>query len=192
PGSIRHIFVGTTTPARTFLRELVLRMYWDGEKEPSVGGPLGVFFLTGQEAHFRPLSSTFVVINPGAKGGGSHGYHAYFPMPFGNGARITLENQTDRKSNQFCYQIEYESYTHSLPPDIGRFHAQWRRENPTKSKVDPANRNKVLWNGTNKDGQCNYVILEAQGKGHLVGFLLNIDNAQEGWYGEGDDMIFVD
>src|SRR4029450_9503273 len=43
-----------------------------------------------------------------------------------------------------------------------------------------------------KDGRCNYVILEAEGKGHLLGFLLNIDNAQEGWYGEGDDMIFID
>jgi D-arabinan exo alpha-(1,3)/(1,5)-arabinofuranosidase (non-reducing end) len=192
PGSIRHIFVGTTTPARTFLRELVLRMYWDGEKEPSVEVPLGDFFLTGHEAYVRHLSSTFVVINPGTSGLGSHGYNSYFPMPFGNGARITLENQTDRKSAQFCYQIEYESYHQPLASDVGRFHAQWRRENPTRSTAAAANKNKVLWEGANKDGQCNYVILEAEGKGHLLGFLLNIDNAQEGWYGEGDDMIFID
>ena len=79
PGSIRHLYIGTTTPARTFLRELVLRMYWDGEKEPSVEVPLGDFFLTGHEAFVRHLSSTFVVINPGTKGLGEPRLQFLFP-----------------------------------------------------------------------------------------------------------------
>jgi len=36
------------------------------------------------------------------------------------------------------------------------------------------------------------VALEATGAGQMVGLLLEIDNVAGGWYGEGDDMVFVD
>ena len=44
----------------------------------------------------------------------------------------------------------------------------------------------------NTTGQDNYVILDAKQPGTFVGFFLTIDNIAGGWYGEGDDMIFVD
>jgi hypothetical protein len=40
------------------------------------------------------------------------------------------------------------------------------------------------------------VILEAEGKGHYVGCNMNVHNLRQtqrfNWYGEGDDMIFID
>ena len=45
-GSIREIFL--TTDHRR-LSELVLRMYWDGEENPSVECPLGAFFAMGHD-----------------------------------------------------------------------------------------------------------------------------------------------
>lgn len=36
------------------------------------------------------------------------------------------------------------------------------------------------------------MILEAEGEGNFIGLFLNIDNLRSGWYGEGDDMIFID
>jgi hypothetical protein len=192
PGSIQHVFVGTTTPSGAFLRELVLRMYWDGEREPSVEVPLGDFFLTPHEAYVREVRTALVAVNPGHEGFGSHGYNAYFPMPFGSGARITVANQGSRRSGQLCYHVEYETYGRPLPPDIGRFHAQWRREAVTRSAAPEASRNRVQWDGVNLDGRENYTILEAEGRGRIVGLLLSIDNLHEGWYGEGDDMIFID
>ena len=49
PGAINHIWItvdAKTTDADCFvLRDLVLRMYWDDEEEPSVESPLGDFFL---------------------------------------------------------------------------------------------------------------------------------------------------
>lgn len=48
-GSIKHIWVTIDSPSPTHLRELVLRAYWDGEKEPSVLTPIGDFFGTGFE-----------------------------------------------------------------------------------------------------------------------------------------------
>ena len=38
----------------------------------------------------------------------------------------------------------------------------------------------------------NYVILEARGRGHYLGCNLSVTNFQGTWWGEGDDMIWVD
>src|ERR1700680_2490472 len=45
-GSIRHIWFTINSPSPFHLRELVLRMYWDRETEPSVEVPIGDFFGT--------------------------------------------------------------------------------------------------------------------------------------------------
>ena len=48
PGVIQHIWITVTDRTsdrnRYILRDLVLRMYWDGEETPSVESPLGDFF----------------------------------------------------------------------------------------------------------------------------------------------------
>ncbi len=52
--------------------------------------------------------------------------------------------------------------------------------------------NVTLHEGINDSGDENYIILDAEGRGHLAGIFLNIDNSMGNWYGEGDDMIFID
>src|SRR5262249_25518057 len=146
-GSIRHIFIGTTTPGGAHLREMVLRMYWDGEAAPSVESPLGDFFLTPYEAFARQIHSALITVDPGHMG--SHGYHSWIPMPFQAGARITLENQSAARSNRVCYQIDYESYRAALPSDTGRFHAQWRHEFTKAAEVPESDRNHTQWAGKN-------------------------------------------
>lgn len=189
-GCIQHIYF-TTLREGALLRQLVLRMYWDGEATPSVETPLGDFFLA-PNGWARNLQSTFVTVNPGDTGSSSHGFNSYFPMPFASRARITLEHQGDTKLANFWYHIDYESYDRPPASGIGRFHAQWRRQNPTPVTVEAKDKNKMIWQAKNLDGKENYVILEAAGKGRLAGLLLNIDNIGRGWYGEGDDMIFID
>ena len=50
--------------------------------------------------------------------------------------------------------------------------------------------------GKNLTGENNYLILEAKGNDHYVGCHLDIHNIRINdkwnWYGEGDDMIFID
>ncbi len=41
-------------------------------------------------------------------------------------------------------------------------------------------------------GKDNYVFLEATGKGHFVGVTQSVVQNEIGWFGEGDDMIFID
>ncbi len=44
----------------------------------------------------------------------------------------------------------------------------------------------------NLDGADNYVALETEGRGHYVGCTLAVRHFQGSWWGEGDDMIFID
>ncbi|MCS6953942.1 MAG: DUF2961 domain-containing protein, partial [Bryobacteraceae bacterium] len=96
------------------------------------------------------------------------------------------------------YYVDYEEYS-ALPENALRFHAQWRRSNPTPSSIE-LSRSKQDFEKTNalvnRDGRGNYVILEATGRGHYVGCVLSVDHINPipnfGWFGEGDDMIFID
>jgi hypothetical protein len=193
PGALTHLYMTPAAPP-TFLRTAVLRIYWDDEASPSVEVPFGDFFCNG-ECSIRLFASYFIVVNHGS---GTVAYNAYFPMPFRTRARVTLTNGGTDAVPMFWYHIEYELYDRALPPDAAYFHAQWRRENPTKIRSEgpeavPAQAlNKTIWEKPNLSGAENYVILDAEGAGQVVGLFLTCRNLAGGWWGEGDDMIFID
>ena len=90
-GIINHIWctvTDRTAAGRYVLRDLVLRMYWDGEATPSVEAPLGDFFANGFGRGYT-VQSLPIVVNP------KRGMNCYFPMPFASEARITLQRQGD-------------------------------------------------------------------------------------------------
>lgn len=209
-GIIRHIWCTNWTGTEDWkeepyaLRKLILRMYWDGEEEPSVEVPLGDFFGIGFGIH-KNYSCAVMSMNPDD----GRGMNCYFPMPFRTSAKITIENQCDNHTN-FYFYIDYEEWQEANFGEIGYFHAQWRRESNTNgwAPLEPGllDREKAnvegepawipkAWMKKNTTGEDNYLILEAEGKGHYVGCNLNIDvftpQANE-WYGEGDDMFFID
>jgi D-arabinan exo alpha-(1,3)/(1,5)-arabinofuranosidase (non-reducing end) len=174
-----------------FLRKVLLKMYWDGENQPSVLVPLGDFFGVG---HGRTANFVSSPIQMSPENGKS--FNCFFHMPFADGARIEVISELQRERVLFYYYIDYEEFD-ELERSLGRFHAQWRRENPTDGVEQGKQSNEeFLFGGENIGGEGNYVILEAEGKGHYVGCLLNVHNLREtdewNWYGEGDDMIFID
>jgi hypothetical protein len=194
-GVIRRFYIAFMGPDRMRWRKMVLRMYWDGEASPAVEVPLGDFFGAGLGA-LRYFQSLAVSINPSGNGldTDEDGLTSYLPMPFERGARITVENDGEVVDNALFYHLEYEQYASGqLPANAGRLHAEWRR-NP-HTAVSPGTHKSFEENGLydkNTTGDNNFVILDAKGKGSLVGMFLTVDNSQGGWYGEGDDMIFVD
>ena len=174
----------------TDYRDAIVRCYWDDEESPSVEVPLGDFFAIAH-GRVRTYRSQFMAVNPGD--GCAHAMNCYFPMPFSTAARITLENRGPRPLGGAIpgvwFHVDYEVYEAPLPDNVLRFHAQWRQERPTVA-IGPAN--VQLHGGVNLDGAENYVALEATGQGHMVGIVLEIDNPPGGWFGEGDDMVFID
>ena len=188
PGCVTHLYCAMILPDLRDYRSMILRAYWDGADAPSVEVPLGDFFALGH-ARVRQLSSYFVAVNPGF--GSSHGLNAYFPMPFDTRGLITVENRGPTAIFALWYHVEYESYDEPLPDGVHRFHACYRHERPTTAVGDVQNIS--LHDAPNLDGAENYVALEATGAGRMVGLHLEIENVQgTNWYGEGDDMVFVD
>ncbi|CAM3825014.1 glycoside hydrolase family 172 protein [Cohnella lubricantis] len=193
-GAITHIWMTMATDApaeEVFLpRKIVLRMYWDGEQKPSVEAPIGDFFGMGHGLTRNYTSAPLMMSPEDGKA-----FNSFFRMPFADGARITIESEAEQPI-KFYFYIDYEQYD-SLPAEELRFHAKWHRECPTEGitedGIDNAN---FEFGGKNTTGEGNYVILDAVGRGHYVGCNLNIHNLRDtsewNWYGEGDDMIFID
>ena len=185
PGVVRHLWFTISCEDPTYLRKLVLRMYWDGMDRPSVETPVGDFFGVG---HAKVNSYSCAALNMSANlGQDQHAaMNCYFPMPYSDGARIEVENECDVPVRAFYYYVDYDELDEA-PDDSGRFHAHWRRQNPCKPPKhigkDPS---------VNLTDQDNYLLLDAKGRGHYVGCNMSIHNLYGGWWGEGDDMFMVD
>lgn len=192
-GIIRRFYVAPFALDRMRYRKVIVRMYWDGQKEPCVEVPIGDFFGSGLGT-LRYFHSVAMDVNPGFSDFDFDAMVSYLPMPFAKGARITVQNDGDVKNLLLWYHIEYEQLPDGkLPANAGRFHAQWRRVAKTAVKPGlPKNSQLGADRMLNTTGEDNYVALDAQGWGSYVGLFLTVDNIAGGWYGEGDDMIFLD
>jgi len=160
PGAIQHIWMTKTGNDRLS----ILRIYWDGEEEPSVECPVGDFFAcgTGQPAE---IASSMVCVNP------YKGFNCYWMMPFRRHCKITLTN-IDDKAMRLFYQIDYTLTR--VPDDMAYFHAQFRRVNPLPYK------------------QVYTLIDGVEGQGHYVGTYLTWGSNSPGWWGRGEIKFYLD
>ncbi len=176
PAEISHVWITIADDERFHLKRMVLRMYWDGESSPSVEAPVGDFFGLGLGEYHLYQSAPLSV-------GGDKALNSFFPMPFQKHARITLTNEGRQKAEAVYWNIDMRAFKVALPPDTLYFHAQYRQAVP--NKAFPGNK-------INLDGKENYVWMEATGRGHFAGVTMSVVENQDGWWGEGDDMFFVD
>jgi hypothetical protein len=159
-GSIQHIWM---TPTGNW-RYSILRIYWDGEAEPSVECPVGDFFCMGW-LKYSPLQSLAITVNPGSA------FNCYFPMPFHKKCKITMEN-IDSKDMILYYQIDY--ILTDVPQDAVYFHAQFNRVKFVPEK-EP------------------YILLDnIKGKGQYVGTYIAFEAHHNGWWGEGEIKFYID
>ena len=160
PGAIQQIWM---TPSGHW-RHNILRIYWDGQEQPSVECPVGDFFANGWQK-FSQLSSLAICVNPGS------GLNCYWEMPFRKKCRITMTNIAEEQMVLF-YQINYTLT--EVPADAAYFHAQFRRTNPLPYKQD-------------------YTILDGvKGQGQFVGVYMAWGLNNNGWWGEGEIKFFMD
>ncbi len=190
PAQITHLWMTQLN----HYRECLLKITYDNAPFPSVLVPLGDFFCLGhgmvnsfQSALFS--ASTFFPYQfnkPCA-------LNCYVPMPFAKRAVVELVNESDEAHGQYFY-VDYETLE-DFPTDLGMFHAEFRRNNPfggwgpevtiNSQEVDVINIERQAW-------ENNYVLLETKGRGHYLGCNLSVTNFTGNWWGEGDDMTWVD
>src|SRR5580704_460408 len=187
PGEISHIWFTIASPDPHHLKALILRMYWDGEPSPSVETPVGDFFGLGLGDYFLYQSIPLSV-------GSDKALNCFFPMPFEKHARITVTNEGSRKTDAFYFNIDYRAYRKLLPGDLLYFHAQYRQAAPAQGWTNDwrSNGDPLVDGKKNLNGEGNYVWMEATGGGHFVGVTMSVLQNQDSWWGEGDDMFFVD
>jgi hypothetical protein len=166
PGQIVHFWCTIADRTPGYSSVLLLRIYWDGETDPSVECPIGDFFGIG---HGVDKAFTSLPVRVSSEG---RGRNCYWPMPFHKSARIEIVNQSDLPCDAFYYYIDWQKLP-SLADDVALFHAKYRQEFPC-----------VM-------GQ-NYLIADIEGRGHYVGTVQSVYHTSPGWYGEGDDFFFID
>jgi hypothetical protein len=160
PGAIQQIWM---TPTGNW-RFSILRVYWDGEEEPSIECPVGDFFGMGW-GEYAPLNSLPVCVNPGSA------FNCYWEMPFRKHCRMTLENIAGEEMILY-YQVNYTLT--DIPEDAAYLHAQFRRANPL-----PYAEECTLVDGI-------------QGHGHYVGTYMAWQVNNGGWWGEGEIKFYMD
>jgi hypothetical protein len=165
-GMITHIWLTVASNEFGWPRLLRLRIYYDGHKTPSVDAPLGDFFAVGHGSE-RDVNSA--MIHDSSFG---RARNSYWPMPYRNSCKITVTNEGKRLLPMFYYHVDYRAYS-SLPADIGYFHAYYRQERPARAGH-------------------NYEFLNIRGTGHYVGTVMSVVQTQVSWFGEGDDLFYVD
>ena len=185
PGLITHIWFTIASPEDLHLKKLVMRMYWDGEDTPSVETPVGDFFGLGLGQYFLYESIPLNVASDRA-------LNSYFEMPFQKHARITITNEGKEAVDSFYFNIDYRAYPQPLPADTLNFHAQYRQAAPARGWTNNWKNNGDVNDKKNLNGDGNYVWMEATGRGQFVGVTMSVLQNQDGWWGEGDDMFFID
>ena len=187
PGLITHVWFTLASDEAYHLKKIVLRMYWDGEETPSVEAPLGDFFGLGLGDYFT-FESAPLAVAP------NHALNSFFPMPFQTHARITVTNEGQAKVDAFYFNVDYRALAKTLPAGTLYFHAQYRQAAPNKGLPGEwkDNGDPRVNDLKNLSGNGNYVWLEAAGRGHFVGVTMSVLQNQDYWWGEGDDMFFVD
>ena len=166
PGVVTHIWLTVAANEYGWPRLLRLRVYYDGNATPSVDAPVGDFFGVGHGFE-RPVDS--LVIRASSEG---RSRNSYWPMPFRKSCRITVTNEGRRRVSNLYYHVDWKKVP-SLPADTAYFHARYRQSLPAS-------------------GGAPYEVLSVRGRGHYVGTVFSVVQAEAGWFGEGDDFFFVD
>jgi hypothetical protein len=181
-------------PDPDYYRKVLLRITWDSQDHPAVLVPLGDFFGVG---HSMPNSYASTLFTVSAKPeeslifGGSAALNCWAPMPFNTRALVEIINENDLPLAMYFY-IDYE--LHRTPPaaETVYFHARWARSNPCPGWGPDLQTNSPETNVSHLSDSGNFVVLETTGTGHYVGCNLSVHHRQGSWWGEGDDMIFID
>jgi hypothetical protein len=186
PGIITHLWFTIASDEQYHLKKIVMRMFWDDDTLPAVESPIGDFFGLG-------LGEYFIYESSPLSAGSQKALNSYFPMPFHRSARITITNQGKQPITAFYYNIDWQKYQ-SLPENMFHFYAEYRQAQPNEGWTNDwnANSNPKVNDAQNKDGRSNYVMFEAEGPGHYVGVSQSVLQNQGDWWGEGDDMVFID
>lgn len=165
PGRLVGLRMG---PASAFAgkdRAVLLRVFYDGDTEPAILGPVGDLFgySWGEPATRSLLLGTANNTN-----------YWYLPMPFDRSVRVELVSETTA-GQPITVQAEVLHTGEPRRANEGKLYALWRRENPTQVGTP-------------------FPFVVTQGRGHVAGILLQAQGDTPGntLFFEGDEQVTSD
>ena len=169
PGAVRHMWMGGIPGW-----DSVIRIYWDGNKNPSVEAPLPAFFgfpyfhnVRNFDGAFPTLNSALISVMP------CRGFSCFFNMPFRKHCKITIENRSRVEEKIFYYTITGDIC--DIPEDTLYFHASYRQSLPIKA------------------GEAHVIIDGIEGRGNFLGVTLGAGvNGPNGCWVEGEVKMYID
>jgi len=171
PGAIRRLAVNYFEPRSgqpdvPSLDLLELELVFDGVR--TVRMPVTAFFCAS--AGREDFATRFLSSKKGV-------LESRWTMPYAKDARVTVRNRSDRPMTVRNLSVESGPYAWEAARSM-HFHAEARDYVREK---------------TYRDGSLHDVnYLTAHGKGVLVGCGVRVMNPANGWWGEGDEKIYVD
>lgn len=170
PGIVRELKISvdlsalTTDSARQLaMRELTLKIFWNGSAEPSVLVPLGDFF--GSMWQRRQFSSVYFGLTGDT-------FYTRFPMPYEKSARIEIVNTTAA-----TIPVTVAGSVEKLPAwdaKWGYFHARWAKTTPQQVGTP-------------------HGFVSANGRGRFAGVILSTMSLDRSWWMlEGDELFSAD
>ncbi len=129
PGCVRRIWATISQCDNPImLRVLRLDFFWDGATTPAVSAPLGDFF--GHSLGRISAYSSALFSSPEGRS-----FCCFVPMPFRDGMRLTVTNESNRDLEAFYYDVDYTTGDRH-EDDVCYLHAHFRRENTTRYQHD--------------------------------------------------------
>jgi hypothetical protein len=164
PG-IREMVFNDLPEDPKFLRNAVLRVYYDGKPFPSVECPLGD--MVASPFYWSNVNSRMFSMDPK-----NHQITLKWPLLAKDGVRVTLTNDGDEPLT--CTYSDDEQEAPMTDDSKGYFHAQFRLKNPQAH-----------------DGQ-DLELLKREGSGNYVGTIESVEGTHGLGYLEGDERVFID
>lgn len=146
------------------LRAAVLEITFDDAPRPQIAVPLGDFFGGA------PGTPAYRSMPCGISADGT--MYANWVMPYRSSTRVRVTNHGDAPIE---VALEMRKTPYIWDRDTMYFHADWRGE------FDINTRPRRDWN-----------YIEITGRGRFVGSMLHLTNPVGGWWGEGDEKIYLD
>ena len=170
PGRIMGFEIISSSALATIDKNIDLKITWDNDTKPAVYCPLADYF---GYAFDKPSMMGLLAGSDGKK------FYSWFPMPYDQSAKIELmyrkPDDTNMRDN---VSLLVKVYVQNKKRDVtkeGKFYVAWNNEDPVP-KGKP------------------YTMLNATGKGHFVGVVLQAQGLQPGMtiFFEGDDSTVID
>lgn len=168
-GIIRRIWMTINHRDPEMLRSLRIDMFWDGAEKPAVSVPFGDFFGVGLGRRVPFESALFS--DPEGRS-----FNCVIPMPFKEGARVTITNESERDLMFLFFDI-HVVMKELHENDVLYFHAFWNRDLNTTL------------------GEDYEILPKVKGSGRFLGTNIGIITNpvyKDSWWGEGEVKMYLD